>query len=133
MREKYDRRRHAGEQIAQGGDMSSAPDSGHQAQGLDVDVLAVAAEIEELAGPVLAQLIAAGMPARWPWPLLRQRPDAHGRSFTRQIANLGWPTMRRCNLPVGRFRVRPEHAGIRLVAGRVRPRPCAVRQRGRPR
>lgn len=27
------------------------------------------------------QLIAAGMQARWPWPLSRQRPDAPGRSL----------------------------------------------------
>lgn len=32
---------------------SSAPDSGHQAQGLDVDLLAAAVKIEEPAGPVL--------------------------------------------------------------------------------
>ncbi|WP_158284607.1 hypothetical protein [Azospirillum sp. TSO35-2] len=47
-------RRHAGERIAQGGATSSAPDSRHQAQGLDVDLLAAAVEIEEPAGPVLA-------------------------------------------------------------------------------
>lgn len=54
MREKYDRRRHAGEQIAQGSAAPSAPDSGHQAQGLDIDVMAAAVKIEEPAGPVLA-------------------------------------------------------------------------------
>lgn len=65
MREKYDRRRRR------------AAGSGHQAQGLDADVLATAVEIEEPAGPVLAQLIAADMPARWPWPLLRHpQPSA---------------------------------------------------------
>ncbi len=69
---KYDRCWHAGEQIAQGCAAPSAPDSGHQAQGLDIDVLAAVVEIEEPAGPVLAQLIAAGMPARWPWPFSRQ-------------------------------------------------------------
>lgn len=31
--------------------------AGHQAQGLDIDVLAAAVEIEELTGPVLASLI----------------------------------------------------------------------------
>ncbi|WP_376960745.1 hypothetical protein ABNQ39_22565 [Azospirillum sp. A26] len=54
MREKYDGRRHAGEQIAQGSAAPSAPDSRHQAQGLDIDLLAAVVEIEELAGPVLA-------------------------------------------------------------------------------
>ena len=54
MREKFDRARHAGERIGQGGATSSAPDSRHQAQGLDFDLLAAAVEIEEPAGPVLA-------------------------------------------------------------------------------
>ncbi|CAO3358506.1 hypothetical protein [Azospirillum melinis] len=44
----------AGEVIAQGGAAPSAPDSGHQAQSLDIDVLATAVEIVERAGPVLA-------------------------------------------------------------------------------
>ena len=59
-----------GERIAQGGAALSAPDNGHQAQGLDVDELAAAVEIEKSVGPVLASLprfrIAAGVPARWP-------------------------------------------------------------------
>ena len=54
MREKYDRRRHAGEQIAQGSAPPSAPDSRHHAHGLDIHVVAAVVEIEESAGPVLA-------------------------------------------------------------------------------
>ncbi len=52
--------------IAEGAAAPSAPGSGHQAQGLDIDVVAAVMKIEEPAGSVLAQLIAAGMPARWP-------------------------------------------------------------------
>jgi hypothetical protein len=47
----------AGKRIAQGGAAPSAPNSGHQAQGLDIDVLAAAVEIEEPAGSVLASPI----------------------------------------------------------------------------
>lgn len=54
MREKYDRRRHTGERIAQADAAPSAPASGHQAQGLDNDVPRAVVEIEEPVGPVLA-------------------------------------------------------------------------------
>ncbi|WP_376964484.1 hypothetical protein ABNQ39_27345 [Azospirillum sp. A26] len=43
--------------IVQGGTAPSPPDIGHQARGLDVDLLAVSTEIEEPAGRVLASLI----------------------------------------------------------------------------
>ena len=86
MRENYDCRRHAGERIAQGG-------AAHQAQGLDVDELAAAVEIEEPAGPVLASLIrvriAAGTPAR------RPRPFNHQRNWGDLL-----PRSPRCNTPV---------------------------------
>jgi len=87
MREKYDRRRHAGERTAQGGAAPSVPESGHQAQGLDVDLLAVAVEIGEPAGPVLASLtriwIAAVCRRGDHAPFSRQRPAAPGRGMMR--------------------------------------------------
>ena len=50
------------------------------------DMLAAAVEIEEPAGPVLAQPIAASMPARWPWTFSQQRSSAPARITMRYPA-----------------------------------------------
>lgn len=93
MREKYDCRRHAGERIAQGGGAPSVLESGHQAQGLDVDLLAVAVEIEVPAGRVLASLI---------WITVVSRRGGHAtaaghpsRSPINQFAEIALGTIRR--------------------------------------